>query len=146
MMKKFSIGQIMGWKGESTRHSLARRGVKTKVVDFNKMPWYKRFGSSQYFAQQMNAMNNEREESMEEALAREKREQKHHTLTAKGKKGLSKKELDELSKLISMHEKSDVIGVSDSFRRVELEGHATDEDIEEACKMAHVDVNEIYPI
>jgi hypothetical protein len=28
-MKKFNVGQVMGWKGESTRHSLARRGVKT---------------------------------------------------------------------------------------------------------------------
>jgi hypothetical protein len=28
-MKNFSIGYIMGWKGESTRHSLAARHVKT---------------------------------------------------------------------------------------------------------------------
>lgn len=28
-MKKFNVGQIIGWRGESQRHSLARRGVKS---------------------------------------------------------------------------------------------------------------------
>jgi hypothetical protein len=28
-MKKFSVGQVMGWRGESTRHSLAAKGVRT---------------------------------------------------------------------------------------------------------------------
>jgi hypothetical protein len=72
-----------GWKCESERHSLAARGVKTK---FDRMPWWKLWGSTEYYRSAMKEMGDDTVAGMKQKLAEEKRVKlKRHALTAKGK-------------------------------------------------------------